>query len=373
MDISKGKPETVTVKFSSRGAPAVFINPPMWTLYNSEDKVMLTGAAVPNGNTWQAQITVSNNYVVPGGKEPLILQFTGYDNKNASYTRDVELTLIDTDEGFKADGIIYNVLSPGISKDTILLPTPVASYTVKIFDPTGAQVGPTVSHASENYASANSGGYLYSFNLPVLDIKANSYLDPYQIMIEYSTSAGDDYELHPLYILDMKSINLMTSIRQYLDKAKLVEIDPSLQWQPTELLQSMLEGYKYVNASPPEGTFWTPAAYPSTIDQYLIWAALFYALNMRYLAEGMQSFDFSGLNTTLTYNRTEALSTKMGEIQGLLGTLTDAKRSAINIFGKGSAPAGTADMRRRNLGTNGYSIGLMTNRRNLYGWRRYTL
>ncbi len=373
MDIQKGKQYTVSAKFTVKGAPAVFIQPPKWTLYNADDEEIISGAAVHSGNVWEATFTVSNNYVVPNGKEQMVLQFEGYDKNNRSFTRDFDITIIDASEDYKADGLIYNVLSPGIIKDSILLPAQIDRFTVKIFNPIGAQVGDTLVFENLTTPSRNSNGYVYEFNIPVLNITNSVWLDPYQIMIEYEGPAGSDSELHPLYIMNMKMINTAMVLRQYLDKAKLIEIDPSLQWAPTELLQSVLEGAKFINGFPPDGTFWNMEAWPSTLDHFLMLASAFYALNMRYLAEGMQKFDFSGLNTQLTFDRTDAIQTKMAEIQGILeGQLPNAKKSAIAIIGKGTAPEGAINNRVRNLGVNGYSINLLNNYRRpgFYGYRR---
>jgi len=368
MDIVKGRQNTVSTKFSRLGAPATFVQPPKWTLYNSQDEEIISGAAVQSGNTWEAIFTVSNNYVVPNGKESLLLQFTGFDNRNNSYTRDYDVTLIDSQEGFKPVGIIYNLLSPGIVKDSVVLPETVSTLRLKIFNPLGVQQGDTV--VIDNITpSSTSGGYTYVFNVPLLDIAKNEFLDPYQLFIEYETSFGSETEMHPIYLLDMKTINIVNTLRQYLDKGQLYEIDPSLQWHPTEYIQSVLEGIKYINASPPEVTFWNTSAFPSAMDKYAFYAAAFFALNMRYLAEGMQAFDFSGLNTTLNFNRTDPIMAKISEIQGILERLEASKKSAINVFGKGTPTDGTIDKRRANLGTLGLSINLLSNRRNGRGIR----
>lgn len=368
MDIVKGKQYTVSAKFSRGGAPAVFIQPPKWTVYDSQDRELISGAAVPSGNVWEAVFAISNNYVVPNGSEELTLQFEGYDNRNNSYTKDVALQITDASESYKSAGVIYNLVSPGLMKDTILLPESVSSFIFKVFNPIGVQVGSTYTVTGLS-PIRNSNGYSYTYDVPLLDIAKNEFLDPYTIMIEYETSMGTEVEIHPLYLMDIKTINIVNTLRQYLDKAQLVEIDPSLQWQPTEYIQSVLEGIKYINSSPPDITFWNTSSFPGGMDRFAFYAAAFFALNMRYLAEGMQAFDFSGLNTTLNFNRSEPLMTKISEIQGILEQLPTAKKSAIYTFGKGSPTDGSIDRRRANIGTMGLTINLLSNRHNTRGWR----
>ena len=363
MDIKKGIQHTVTAKFYVKGSPAVFVQPPKWVLYNSEDEELLSGAASPNGNVWEANFTISNNYVVDGGKENLILQFTAHDRNNRSFTTDKELQLIDQTEEFKPDGVIYNCLRPGSLKDSINLPASTASFTVSIFDPTGKLIH-SDAYTDLSSSSSNSYGYQFDFIIPDLAILKNDYLNPYQIMVSVNQTDGntEDY-FHPMYIMDMRTINVVNTLKNYLDKGKLVENDPTLQWQVTELMQAVLEGYKYINASPPEVTFWSAATLPSGLDQHHFNASAFFALNSRYLAEGLNAFEFSGSNTQLTFNRTEALQYKMSELQGLLERLPDIKKSAIAVAGRGTPIAGETNNRLANLGV----LAITRNTMNNYG------
>ncbi len=362
MEIEKGKQYTVSTRFTYRGSPAIFNNPPKWVLYNSNEQVVLSGAAQPNGNLWEATFTISKNYVVNGGKETLILQFTGYDNKNSSYTTDKELTISDLTDDFKPDGVFYNLITGGAIKESITLPYETAQISVAVTSQYDATPVASVIQYESTSSGGNASGYVHDLTIPAFVVAKNIYVQPHQIIINYGQTSLTDMEIHPLYLMDARALNYYTSIKLYLDKARLVEIDPSLQWHITEILQSILEGYRYINGSPPEGTFWNSTSMPSTLDSFLVWAAILYALNIRYLAEGLNKFEFTGLNTQLNYDRTEALSFKISEMQGLLEKLPDAKKSAILIGGKGETPPGEINRRLASVAQLGLSVNLLNNR-----------
>lgn len=370
MEIEKGKQYTVSTKFSYRGSPAVFNNPPKWTIYNSNDQVVLTGAAQPSGNLWEATFTISKNYIVNGGKESLTLQFTGYDNRNASYTTDKELTISDLTEEFKPDGVLFNLVSNTPIRDSIILPYENAVISVQITNQF-SEIAATVIEYTSLSTTVNSSGYIHDIIIPPFAIVKNIYTHPHQIIINYGETVPTELEIHPLYLVDARAMSFLSSIKLYLDKAKLIEIDPALQFHTTEIMQAILEGYRFINGSPPEGTFWNSTSMPSVLDNFLIYAALVYILNSRYLAEGFQKFDFTGLNTQLNYDRTPAIEYKISELLGLLEKLPDAKKSAITIGGKGETPPGETNRRIASVAQLGLSVNLLNNRINRRAVRRF--
>lgn len=371
MEIVKGNQYSIKVKFTKGGVPATFNNPPMWTLYNSTDIELLSGAANLESGSWVATFTLPTNYVVSGGKERLVVQFSGYDIKNNSFITDKELTLIDRSESFVPNGVIYNYVTDDDISDTIILPDEEASFSIKVYDPYGNQVGTTITMTNEPYSSRNSNGYIFDITIPKLVITLNKYLDPFNIVYKITSASGTNVETHPLYILDIRVMNVVNSLITLLDKSKLVEVDASLMWHDVELVQAVLEGVKRINSSPPEGTFWKIHDFPSPLDMYWLYASAVQALNSRVLAEGLNAFDFTGLNTNLNYNRTEHLTAMIDRLNNFLETLPVAKKSAILINGKGEPAPGEKDLRVKNIGTLGLSINSLNNRIGYNRFRRF--
>lgn len=361
MEIQKGSQYTVKKRFTSQGAPAVFDVPPKWTLYNSYDVELLSGAATLSSGYWTAVFTVPTNYIVNDGKEKLVLQFVGSDNKKRTYTSDQEIELIDSSENFIPNGVFFNYITDENISDSIVLPVDEATFEIKMYDPWGNQLG-TTQTITQPYDIANSNGYVFNLTIPKLVITRNTFLDPCNIVYKITTVNGTETETRPLFILDFRTINTVNALQGLLDKSKLVEVDPSLQWHDVELMQAVLEGVKRVNSSPPEGTFWKLHDFPTMLDTYLLYAAAVHALNARFLAEGLNAFDFTGLNTQLNFNRTEYLSQLIDRLNAYLDTLPQAKKSAISSTGKGEPTEGERDLRVKNQGILGLTINRMNNR-----------
>ena len=365
MDVVKGREYTVKRKFSSRGSPASFAVPPSWTIYNSSDDIVQSGSASPSGSVWEASFTIPTNYIVPNGKEEMLLQFEGKDTGGKSYISDVDLVVEDSYEDFKPEGVVYNAITNDPVMDSVTVDAPqLLTMTVKVYDPVGNEViAGAQSFTNVQPTASVSNGNVFEFTIPSLGIDRSTYNDPYQIVITYTSAYGTDVEVHSMHVLDRRILNYVQKIKQFLDKSRLVEIDESLQWHTWELIDSVLTGLKRINAAPPDNTFWTMKDFPSSMDYYEILAAEVAALDMRYMAEGMNAFEFSGLNSSLNYNRSEFLAGKISELNSLLeDKLPAAKKSAINVAGKGTPPAGESDIRKQNLGIVGLTINPLNNR-----------
>ena len=373
MDITKGTPVSIKTKFKRKGVVATFINPPTWTLYDSKDKKLMSGVANNEGDKWVAEFTIPPNYQVPGGKQELMLEFAGFDSKNNSHVKSVDINLIDDTENIQPIGVVYSLITNSSLRDSVILDTEqVAKIEWKILAPNGTVVAYNEISGPVDYNTSNANGYTYKINMgkPVIPEPVVQN-DPYLIVIDTyeDFSSEPETEIHPLYILTTKMATLVNQLTQYLDKARLTEIDESLQWTMPEYMHFILEGVKHINSSLPEPSYWTVQDMPSILRQYLFSASAFYALNARYLAEGFNTFEFSGLNTNFNLDRKEAISYKIEELRTYLEVLPNVKKTAISANGTGTAPAGELDTRLARIGVLGAKFGPNSNRLNRYGRR----
>lgn len=371
MKIGKGKPVTVRTAFKKRGIALTFANPPVWRLYNGRGNILMQGVAAADGSRWAATFTIPTTYVVPEGSETLEVEFIGISGHN-EYARSKEIELLDEAENFRSTGLIYNTITGSVLRDSILVPHEELEYIiVGVNTPynTVMYTHPTIPNPA--FRKKTSQGYEYRFDLGQPDLAlAVKYLEPVQLIIQYKAPGEDvEVEVHPLYVLTGANANLVNSMQQYLDKARLTEIDPTLQWTTDEYLHYLNEGISYINAFGDPATYWTAGAYPSSLRMMLVYAACWHALNARYLAEGFNSFEFTGLNTQLTFNRTDFINTKMSELQGVLDArLPAARAAAVRAYGIGTAPADSGQISNAaaNSGVLGLSLGPTTNS---YGFR----
>lgn len=369
MKIFKGQPTTLSFSFKKNGQFAIFTNPPSWILFNATGKRIQTGTATPNGTAWEANITIPLGYLLPDeGIEVFSFEATGIDNKNRSFSYSKEIEVIEEEQPFVPTGVVYNMLTAAQPlMDSIILPYQIIhSLTIAMKTPFEQDVVPAIVNTNVTASSITPQGYVYNFALgrPLIPYVFN---DPFLLIIEAmkeSTTTIPLIEIHPVYILNARSAILANSLEQYLNKARMQEVDPSFQFSTADYLHYLYEGIKIINAKD-EMTFWTIIDLPLNLQQYLFAAAAWTALNARYLAEGQNSFEFTGMNTSLNYNRNEAFSTKMQEQQAYLDNgLALAKKSAISRVGRGTPPPNSTNQNynRSNAGLTRFGGSSLTGR-----------
>lgn len=349
MQLIKGKTKTISFQFKKQGVFATFSNPPVWTLHSESGKRLLSGTATYNAPNWEASITIPINYVMfSEPSETLYFESFGFDNKKQSFVIQKEIELIEPTDDFLPTGVIYNLLesNPKLYDNIYLDYDNPSRIKTTLKTPFNEEII-TKTIDNPSYSGVTSNGYMFELEIGTPDI---SYVfnDPFLLVLEiYKTlTSRPTIEVHPVYILNSRSAVLSSSLEQYLNKARITEIDKTLQFNTSDYLHYISEGMKIINAKD-SPSFWTINDLPLPLQQFLFAASAWTALNARYLAEGQTNAEFSGLNANLNFNRNEVFSTKMQEMQGYLDNgLEKAKRSAISQFGYGTPPPGAVGSQR---------------------------
>lgn len=372
MVIVKGKPFTVSTAFLNKGVPVVFAQPPLFTILNETSDILLSGAAVPNGTKWEVTFTIPLTYIVQGGEETLTVVFEGTSNTKRTYTSTKEVTLNDASNEYVPIGLVYSLIDSSTLVDTIFSQNPqLESVTYRM--QLALSVETTVfSKQFTNLTSTNltTNGYEYKLDLGRPDVSAYlNALDPIQGIVEIKATPSSivDVEAHPIYLLTTRILGFCNSLKQYLDKASLKEIDPSMQWYLPDYVHGLYEGIRYVN-SIGEATSWCLNSFPESLRPYVIAAAAYTMLNARYLAEGFNAFEFSGLNTSLNYDRRDTITYKIDELGNYINDkLVTAKTAAIRSGYTTSTALATSsiDAAKSSFGVIGLQGSAVSNRLSL--------
>lgn len=390
-EVYKGKQNSITVRFVRNGAPVSFQSAPRWNLLNDNGDTIQTGTAQSGSNgEWTAVFTIPTDYEPLGGTpdEDMILEVFGTDTNRKERSTERELHMIDFADDYLPEGVVWFKGQP--LTDVLVTSKPITTLSATIQNGAGEGVLtiPSVTRGTARQVRNTSdvpdrfdvGSKAITtwqtevtlsgaFDLPESTV-------PYLIYYTITTADGVEQVVHQLFWTNNRVINLMMRLRSYLDKARLTEIDPNMQWSDNELVAATYEGLQYVNGYEPMTTYWRQSDLPMPLDSYWMYASAHYLLNTRYLAEGMTKFNFTGLNTTLDNDRTEALVYKIDELTTRLQMLTNAKKSAITSEGKGMAdPTATSTVGSRSIGLLGLSINPTNNRvstRSQARMRRFT-
>jgi hypothetical protein len=364
----KGETTRIKTKFPSKVS---VVGQPTWTLYDWENDVLVSGTATfTSDRMWEAEFTLPKALSIPDGEQELLLEYTALDGKGGTHTRSKTILVVDGIAQWQDFGVMVHS-GASLVETTIFLEAQASGITLTLREGYGdtpiVLATQTVAGNALSYDTVTSVGFGYnrslSLSTPLVN-QSQGGLVPYQLVIEASFPAPrkNKVVIKPVYVLTPRSVTLITAMSRYLDKARLDDIDKALQWGEEEMLHFLVQGINYINGIG-EASFWTLSQYPPNLQNHLFMAASWEALNARFLAEGMNSFEFQGANTQLTFNRRDAIQTKMDELRSVLDQyLPQAKASAIRLFGPGVAPAGSMPLAQNGLGVLGVALGPMTNR-----------
>lgn len=358
----KGETHTVNVRIKQSASLEA---PPKWTLYDDESEEVLSGqASSAGGDLWSAIVTIPSTLVIPNGEMDMYVEFVGVTTDKTQVVNTKELTVVDSRDEWKSYGILW-YKSPQALRETVTYQRKPTSITLEIKN--GFGEGETLfqnNYFDPTPSASTSMGFAFDVEIPNVSLKkASGGWYPHQLLITAEFDSGmPDVVAKPIYTLTAQALSHVTSMKRFLDKARLDEIDPNIGWQDEELVHFLLEGAKYINGIG-ESSFWTAENMPSTLHHHLISASVMIALNARYLAEGFTEFDFQGANSQLNVNRRDTISYKIDELNSLLNDkLPKAKAEAIRTAGPGVPPEGSLQTNRKQVGSLGIQFGPMTNR-----------
>lgn len=223
--------------------------------------------------------------------------------------------------------------------DSLIVPTlgqaPIALVSYKVVDQSGMTLyGPpaltptTIGPASTTYQIIQT--------IPGLNVGTNgdsSYLGIWTVI---RTGLSNTYEVHPIYAANAPLLMVMNDLRMLIDRAKLGDIHPYLNWSTADLLHFIYKGIEYVAAFPPIIMQIDPSNIPKALVDFVVKAAAISALRAQFLAEGMSAFDFQGLGVQLNVDRTQYLQAMIDELQNDLDNHLSAVKAALAHRGPGA-------------------------------------
>ena len=372
-NLTKGISQTVSLKFKNNPS---FSTSPIFEVTNANNNIIASGIAVYNAPSfsWNATFIIPTSYQSITGDESITVEVIGKDTNNKTVSTERYYELLDAEDDFESFGVVYSAGSSVV--DSFVLNKGTYTPTDCMFtvmDNMGNIVVPSSSVLSltktrvinksdvpDRFTDPEFRGYKYTVELAPFSL-AGPYYHFYTVKYVFNDFPQKHEILRPLYPVAGSMGNHVLNLKLYLDKARLKEIDPTLQWHTDELVHALFEGANFVNGFPTTLTNWTVDAWPTAMNTYLFMAAAVYALNSRYLAEGFNSFEFSGLSTSLNFDRKETITYKIEELKGLLESqLEKAKTAAIRTIGIG-IPQATVTGTTNNLAVIGLTINPVNN------------
>lgn len=150
-----------------------------------------------------------------------------------------------------------------------------------------------------------------------LTAKIGPVLNPYLTIVDYLLGAKQRLMFNT-WIVTPQILVSMNALESSLNKARLENVIPQLEYSQADLLLYLQRGLNLFNSYSPNLTDFNGLNMQGAIFDAHLLCASYYALAAQLLAEGMLAFNFSGQAVTLDVDRTPALEGALGRIESQL-------------------------------------------------------
>jgi hypothetical protein len=194
-----------------------------------------------------------------------------------------------------------------------------------------------------NNGAAVLGTYSDRFEVRVPYRATLDRLEPVTVIVSFrpaGASVPKDYT-YMLWVVTPQILTAARLVEDHIDKARLENVIPELEYTQADLIQYLYRGLALFNNTPPRITNFNGLNMQGTIlDNWLV-CSCYYALAAQLQAEGAMTFDFSGQTVSLNMDRSPAIESALGRIEGVIADKVHAAKVLLSragcVSGDGSA------------------------------------
>ncbi|SBV38497.1 Phage protein [Phage NCTB] len=159
-------------------------------------------------------------------------------------------------------------------------------------------------------------------NIRIKDCFEAKSLAPYNILIQHEPNGAIMPRMlsQNLWVITPQVMVAANQIEAYINKAKLENVIPSLQYTVGDIMTYLFRGLNLFNQIGPMGTSFTGMNMQGPILDSWITCACYYALGSQLQAEGALAFDFSGQTVSLNIDRTPQIEGALGRVENQIET-----------------------------------------------------
>lgn len=152
------------------------------------------------------------------------------------------------------------------------------------------------------------------------NVAGDSKLEPILVLVEHVRKGAfspTQYSYKAWAITPQMLVGL-NSLEQYINKARLSNVIPELEYTQSDLLEYLARGLNLFNSFPPTLTAFNGRNMQGIIFDGWLQCSAYYALSAQLQAEGAMAFDFSGQEVSLNVDRTPAIESALGRVESAL-------------------------------------------------------
>lgn len=196
-----------------------------------------------------------------------------------------------------------------------------------------------------DFALLKNGLDQSSFTI-MLDEIPEPALDAYLLRMRVTPPGGRQRTYnHKLWVITSQIALGMSHLEDFLNKSRIENVIPELQWTDADLLTYLERGlYMFNRVGYPTGFNGTNMQ-GQLFDAWLI-CSCYYALGAQLLAEGSLAFDFSGQGVSLNVDRTPQLDSALGRVESQIDQHVVPLKKQLNSNGltQGDGSVGSTNL-----------------------------
>lgn len=141
-------------------------------------------------------------------------------------------------------------------------------------------------------------------------------LEPVAITCEHTDPRRPvpKYVTNNLWVITQQVGVAINMVENFLDKARLENVIPGLQYSTGDIVQYLFRGLQTFNQFPPHITAFTGMNMQGMLLECWVTLACKAALSAQLLAEGAHAFDFAGQTVNLNVDRTPSIESAIGRL-----------------------------------------------------------
>lgn len=143
------------------------------------------------------------------------------------------------------------------------------------------------------------------------------HLQPHNLQFQYKKRGQmiPQFFTHNLWVITPQVTTAANLLEQYINKAKLENVIPALEYTYGDLVMYLSRGLNLLNTFPPIITNFTGMNMQGHVLDAWLTCSAYYALGAQLQAEGALAFDFSGQSVNLNIDRTPTIEGALGRIE----------------------------------------------------------
>ena len=313
--------------------PSASSEPPRAILYDEDNEIIQQTSASPTTKPGEWQIDLSIPYFNLIDTIVLAVVWTLVDDQGDTHRLKSYVTVDPANEHRISDIVVLKRQSE--STITFTLPIRLMSADRLTLDLSINNVEAVSNLDLANLPTKIVTATKATFTIPLNINMGNARLEPISLICEHidNRSGKSTFITRNLWIVTPQMMVAVNMLSNFVDKAKLEQIIPALEYSIGDLVPCLFRGLSMFNQYAPHITAFTGTNMQGSMLECWIICSSWIALSTQMLAEGAHAFDFAGQDVTFNVDRTPSIEAAIGRLDTQIENQVKPYKKLLNKAG----------------------------------------